>query len=143
MVSCHTHICDLILIFSKQEGHHIKLYSSSKRPLQISYVCFLQSTIYMNPSKLMTEHGHDHSCTIFLEATFVGGTFSLWLDTPYNLIVPSILTEGKIFWRDACKLWIFYFLKMCSVFMFVEWICMFSLILISQEVLNFETIKQK
>lgn len=91
-----TCICDLILIFSRQGGHHIKLDSTSKKPLQISYVCFLQSTMYMNHSKLMTEHGQCHGCAIFSKATFVGGTFSLWLDAPYDLIVPTILTEGKI-----------------------------------------------
>lgn len=32
-----TYVCDLSLIFSKQGGLHIKLYSSSKKPLQISY----------------------------------------------------------------------------------------------------------
>lgn len=42
----------------------------------------------MNHSKLMTEHGQCHGCTIFSKATFVGGTLSLWLDAPYNLIVP-------------------------------------------------------
>lgn len=35
-----TYICDLILIFSKQGGHHIKLDGSYRKPLQIIYVCF-------------------------------------------------------------------------------------------------------
>lgn len=113
------------LFLASREVATLKLYGSSKKPLQISYICF-SSLPFTLTSIVMTEHGHYPSCTILLKTTFVGTTFSLWLDTPYNLIVPSILTEGKILCRDTCELWIFYFSENLSVSMFVEWICMFN-----------------
>lgn len=90
--------------------------------------------------KFMAEYRLYHGCTIFLKTTLSKYLFIV-VRPPYNLIIPNILTAGKILWRDACELWIFY-LKTFSVFVLIECICMFSLILISLEVLNFEKIKQ-
>lgn len=71
----------LVFRFSKQGGPLIKFnYVVVQRNLCESVTYALKSVICISYSRLMTEYGHYHSWTKMLSTTFVGATFSLWLD---------------------------------------------------------------
>ena len=72
-----------------------------------------------------------------------GGTTS-----PCGWMLPT-LTLSLIYWpkakhsEETLGVFEFLILKIFSVFMFVEWMCMFCLILVSLDIWNFEKIKQR
>lgn len=97
-----------------------------------------QSATSAGCSLLMTEHGHHHP----LRAACAGSTSSLRSGVPYHPIVLGVLSGGKRLWRDACELWMFYFLDIFQVLCSVSGYMWLVLTFISLAVLNVE-IKQK
>ena len=135
------HICDLIPIFSRQGTLHIKLHyivhSSLYKSVTYTFTVYhLHFLSWINDSMDITI-----VIPSFLNQHWLGEHFHCGYNVPYihsiYMVDCPLYSKGKILWRDACKLLIFYFLTFFfSVFMFVEWICLFSLIFISLEILR-------